>query len=180
MGWEVGNASKLKSSKSSASGTWWFAATDGGRAKASVHHDSQSNDGAGSGKGSETIWFLRAQSRLLGFLTVGSSKLDSDNRLFRERAGEGGELLWVEVGDGESERETRSVGSALNDTSCQLVYHKIMRDTHEGRFLSGNEAERGSNGSSEQGRFRFREEGIAPQPLSSEMAECVSDGVTDG
>jgi len=78
----VGNASKLKSSKSSASGTGRLALANGGRAKASVHHDSQSNDGAGGGKGFETACFLGAQSKPRGFLTAGSSELDSDKRLF--------------------------------------------------------------------------------------------------
>lgn len=65
-------APKLKSSKSRASGTGSFVVADGGRAKASVHHDSQSNDGAGSGKGSETVCFVGALSKHRGFLTAGS------------------------------------------------------------------------------------------------------------
>ena len=72
--------------------------TDGGRAKASVHHDSQSNDGVESGKGSETVCFLGAQSKHRGFLTAGSSKLDSDKRLFRECGG-GERTACREVGD---------------------------------------------------------------------------------
>ena len=99
MGWEAGKASKLKSSKSSASGTGWLVVTDGGRAKASVHHDSQSN-GVGNGKGSETVCVLGAQSKHRGFLTAGSSELDSDKRLFRECGGEG-EASLAEVDDGE-------------------------------------------------------------------------------
>ena len=58
---------------------------DGGRAKASVHHDSQSNDCVGSGKGSETVCFFGAQPDPLYFLTAGSSEFDSDKRLFLER-----------------------------------------------------------------------------------------------
>ena len=56
--------------------------------KASVHHDSQLNEGAGSGKGSETVCFLGTQSKPRGFLTACSSESDSDKRLFRERGGE--------------------------------------------------------------------------------------------
>ena len=91
MGLEAGKASKLKSSKSSASGTGWAMVANGGRAKASVHHDSQSNDGVGSGKGSEAVCFREAQPKPRGFLTVSSSESESDNRLFRECGGEGEE-----------------------------------------------------------------------------------------
>ena len=76
---------------------------DGGRAKASVHHDSQSNDGVGSGKGSETVCFLGTQSKHRSFLTAGPLELASDSRLFRECGGEGEETPWAEVGDRESE-----------------------------------------------------------------------------
>ena len=61
---------------------------DGGRAKASVHHDSQSNDCVGSGKGSETVCFFGAQHGPRCFLTAGSSEFDSDKRLFLESRGE--------------------------------------------------------------------------------------------
>jgi len=104
-GWEVGDASKLKSSKSSASGIGRFALADGGRAKASVHHDSQSNDEASGGKGSETACFLGAQSKPRSFLTAGSLELDSDKRLFREYAEEEEGSFWSESDDGESEKE---------------------------------------------------------------------------
>lgn len=114
MGWEAGKASKLKSSKSSASGTGWLVVANGGRAKASVHHDSQSNDGVGSGKESETICFREAQSKPRGFLTVGSSESDSDNRLFRECGGAGGETSWTGVGVRESEWEVDSGERDLN------------------------------------------------------------------
>ena len=90
----MGKASKLNSSKSRASGTGWFVVTDGGRAKALVHHESQSNDCVGGGKGSETTCFLGAQSDPRGFFTAGSEGVDSDRRLFRDRGGEGeGSLL---------------------------------------------------------------------------------------
>ena len=70
---------------------------DGGRAKASVHHDCQSNEGGGNGKGSETACFLGAHSKPRGFLVAGSTELDSDKRLFREHEGEGEEMSWMEV-----------------------------------------------------------------------------------
>ena len=63
----------------------------GGRTKASLHHDSQLNEDVSNGKGSETACFLGAKSKPRGFLTAGSSELDSDKRLFRERGGEGEE-----------------------------------------------------------------------------------------
>ena len=75
--------------------------TDGGRAKASVHHDCQSNDGVSNGKGSETVCFLGDQSKHRDFLTAGSSELDSDKRLFRECGGEGEGTSWAERGDEE-------------------------------------------------------------------------------
>ena len=91
----------------------------GGGAKASVHHDSQSNDGVGSGKGSETICFLGvgAQPEPRGFLTAGSSEFDSDKRLFCGRGGEGEESSVVGVVDEEGNLEglgIRSGGGALN------------------------------------------------------------------
>lgn len=55
--------------------------------KASVHHDSQSNDGVGSGKESETVCFLGVQFKHRYFLTAGSLELGSDRRLFRECGG---------------------------------------------------------------------------------------------
>ena len=89
MGWEAGKAPKLKSSKSRASGTGWSVLANGGRVKAPSHHDAQSNEGVGCGKGSETVCFFGAQSKPRGFLTVGSSELASDKRRFRELGGEG-------------------------------------------------------------------------------------------
>lgn len=90
VSWDTGKASKLNSSKSRASGTGWFVVADGGRAKGSVHHDSQSNESVDCGRGSETACFLGAQSDPRGFLTAGSPEFDSDKRLFRE--GGGGEV----------------------------------------------------------------------------------------
>ena len=72
---------------------------DGGRAKASIHHDSQSNNAVGSGEGSETVGFLGAQSKPRGLLTAGPSEFDSDKRLFRERGGEGEEASCAGAGD---------------------------------------------------------------------------------
>ena len=90
-------ASKLNSSKSRASGAGWFVVANGGRAKASLHHEPQSNDGVGNGKGSDTVCFFGAQSDPRGFLTADSSEFDSDRRLFRGRGGEGEESLTVGV-----------------------------------------------------------------------------------
>ena len=87
--------------------------TDGGRTKASVHHDSQSN-GVGNGKGSETVCIFGAQSKHRGFLTAGSSELDSDKRLFRECEGEG-EASLEEVGDREGERGALPQEGDLNN-----------------------------------------------------------------
>ena len=127
---------------------------NGGRAKASLHHDSQSNEGVGSGKGSETICFLGAQSKPRGFLTVGSSEFDSDKRLFRERGGE--ETPCEGVGDRESRWEVRSGDSALDSTKHYFVPCKTGNGTHERRLRSGDETRCGSDGSSEHDRFRFR------------------------
>jgi hypothetical protein len=105
---------------SRASGIGQFVAADGGRAKASVHHDSQSNDGEGSGKGSETVCFLGPQSDPRGFLAAGSSEFASDRRLFRGRGREGEE----EVVDREGEWEAKEVGSgkiALNEVSLNTL-----------------------------------------------------------
>jgi len=82
VGWEVGNASKLNSSKSSASRTAWFVVANEGWSKASVHGDSQPNDWICGGKGSEAVCFLGAQPDPRGFLTAGWSGFDSDKRLF--------------------------------------------------------------------------------------------------
>lgn len=79
--------------------------------KASVHHDPQSNDGVGSGKGSETVCFLGAESGPRGLLTAGSSEFDSDRRLFRGHGGEGEDSLMVEVVDGVYELEGPGVCS---------------------------------------------------------------------
>ena len=107
----MGKASKLNSSKSRASGVGWFVVANGGRAKASVHHDPQSNDGVGSGKGSETTCFLGAESEPRGLLTAGSSEFDSDRRLFRGRGGEGEDSPMVGVVDGVREGEGPDVRS---------------------------------------------------------------------
>lgn len=90
---------------------------DEGRTKASVHHDPQSNDGVGSGKGSETTCFLRAQSDPRGFLTAGSSEFDSDRRLFRRRGGEEEDSSIVGMAERVYEWEglgVRSGGGALD------------------------------------------------------------------
>lgn len=144
MGWKAGNASKLKSSKPRASGTGWFAVADGGRVKASVHHDSQSNGGVCGGKGSETFCFLGAQSKHRGFLTAGSSELDSDKRLFRERERE---ASWVEVGNGKSEWEVLMGEGGLNSAKRDLARYKKRNATHE-RHLHGRDRTKwGSEGS---------------------------------
>ena len=153
---EAEKASKLKSSKSRASGTGWFVVANGGRAKASLHHDSQSNEGAGSGKGSETVCFLGAQSKPRGFLTGGSSEFESDKRLFRERGGEG-EVFCGGVGGRQSRREIRSGDGALNGAKRYLMPCKIGNGTHKRRLRDGDETGWGSDGSSGQDRFRFRE-----------------------
>ena len=102
MGWEAGKAAKLKSSKSRASGAGWFVVADGGRAKNPLNHESKSNEGVGRGKGSETVCFFGTQSKPRGFLIAGSSELASDERLFRERGGEGKRGSWAVVNSGES------------------------------------------------------------------------------
>ena len=181
MGWEAGKAPKLKSSKSSASGTEWLVVADDGRAKASIHHDSQSNDCVGSGKGSETVCFRGAQSKPRGFLTVGSSESHSDNRLFRECGGGGEEKSWAEVSGRESEWEIDSGEGPLNSMKHDLSMHCKMRNaTHNKRRLrERDETWWGSGGSSEQDRFRFREARRVSSSLSESM-ECVSEGVADG
>lgn len=179
MGWGAGKASKLKSSKSSASGIGRPMVADGGRAKASIHHDSQSNDDVGSGKGSETVCFLGAQSEHRGFLTAGSTELDSDKRLFREGGG-GEETSWDEMCGGESEWEVFLGDGDLNNTKCDSMRCR-MRDATHGRRLRGRGGtEWGSDGTSEQDRFRFREGWEASPSLSSESIEYVSEGATDG
>jgi len=153
---------------------------NGGRAKASVHHDSQSNDGVGSGKGSETVCFREAQSKSRGFLTVGSSESDSDNRLFRECGGAGGEISGTGVGGRESEWEVDSVERDLDETTkYELMHRKTRNTTHKRRLRDWDGVEWGSDGSSEQDRFRFREARRASSSLS-ESVECVSEGVADG
>lgn len=99
---------------------------DAGREKASVHHDSQSNDGADSGRGSETLCCLGAQFASRGFFTTGSSEFDSDRRLFRERGGGGGESLFAGVAHGKGERETLETrsGDDLNDTERHSMHCK--------------------------------------------------------
>ena len=151
-------------------------AANGGRAKASLHHDSQSNEGAGSGKGSETTCFLGAQSRPRGFLTAGSSEFDSDKRLFREREGE----TACEGVDGRGSRwEDRSGEGSLNSAKHYLMPCKIGNSTHERRLQGGDETGWESDGSSEHDRFRFREAWETSSSLSSESVEFVSEGVAD-
>ena len=139
MGSEVGKASKLKSSKSRASGTGWFVVADGGRAKTSVHHDSQSNGGVGSGRGSETVCFPGTQSKHRGFLTAGSSELDSDEHLFRECGG-GEKTFWTGVGDGRSEWEVVSGVCILNNTKHDSMRCKVRNATHKRRLHSRDES----------------------------------------
>ena len=93
---------------------------NGGRAKASLHHDSQSNKGMGSGKGSEAACFLGVQSKPRGFLTAGSSEFDSDKRLFRDSEGEVTSLEGV--GGREGKWEVRSGNGALNDKTLLGVF----------------------------------------------------------
>lgn len=152
---------------------------NGGRAKASLHHDSQSNEGVGSGRGSETVCFLGAQSKPRGFLSVGSSEFDSDKRLFRERGREGDEMAWEGVGGRESRWEDRSGEGALNCTKRYLMSRRTGHGTHRRRLRRGDRTGWGSGGSSEQDRFRFREGLEASSSLSSESVECVSEGVAD-
>lgn len=154
---------------------------DRGRAKASVHHDSQSNDDVGNGRGSETVCFLEAQSKHRGFLTAGSSKLDSDERLFRECGGEGEGASWAEAGDEETGWEVLSGDRDLNNiTKYDSVYCKMINATHKRRLRDRDGPEWGSDESSEPDRFLFREGWEALSSLSSESVECVSEGVADG
>ena len=157
----MGKASKLNSSKSSASGTGWVVITDGGRAKASVHHESQSNDCAGKGKGSETTFFLGARSGPRGFFTEHSSTFDSDKRLFRGRGGGGEESTPTGVVGREGKWEVNGGDSGevfLNSAKRHLAPHKVKEQVTYIRRLRG-EGEVGwaSGGSSEYDRFRFRE-----------------------
>ena len=124
----MGNASKLKSSKSSASGIGGCALADG-RAKASVHHDSQSNDEAGGGEGSETACFLGTQSKPRGFLAADSLVLDSDKRLFRGCVVEGGELFWVEL-DEDGEQEAGLGECPLGSIKSVLAVRYKVRDAY--------------------------------------------------
>ena len=89
---------------------------NGGRVKASLHHDSQSNKGVGSGKGSETVCLPGVQSKPRGFLMAGSSESDSDKRLFRDSEGEGDATSWEGVGDRERRWEVRFGDGTLNST----------------------------------------------------------------
>lgn len=142
MGWDTGKASKLNNSKSRASGTGWLVVANEGRAKASVHHDSQSKDGTDSGDGSETACLLGAQSDPLGLLTAGTSEFDSDRRLFRERGGEWEVLSLAGVfwrGDGLGAPKVRSGGGSKR------------RLRGEGCIGAGSDED------PEQDRFRFRE-----------------------
>ena len=151
---------------------------NGGRAKASLHHDSQSNEGVGSGKGSEAICFLGAQSKLRGFLITGSSEFDSDKRLFREHGG-GGEISWVGVGGRESRWEVLSEDDTLNIAKYYSMSPEMGSWTHKRRLRGRGEIGWEPDGSSEQDRFRFRECREASSSLSSESVECVSEGVAD-
>lgn len=128
MGWEAVNASKLNNSKSRASGNGWFVVTGRGREKASLHHESQSNNGVCSGKGSETVCFLGTHSDPRGLLTVGSPELDSDRRLFLERGGEGGGSLSVGIvgrGDKWEEVDTLSGNSDLTGMKRYRVSDEV-------------------------------------------------------
>jgi hypothetical protein len=100
---------------------------DGGRAKASVHHDSQSKSGVGSGKGSETICFLGAQLDPRGLLAAGSSKFDSDKRLFRGRGREGEESSTTEVVGREDEREAPGVCSGSDVLNRKKTLPSVLR-----------------------------------------------------
>lgn len=51
--------------------------------------------------------------------------------------------------------------------------------THKRRLRGRDETGCGSDGSSEQDRFRFRECWETSSSLSSESVECVSEGVAD-
>ena len=161
MGWDEGKASKLNSSKSSASGTGWVVVTDGGRVKASVHHDSQSNDCAGKGKGSETTCFLGARPDPRDFFTAGSSAFDSDKRLFRGRREGEEESTPTGVVGREGEWEVNGGDSGEVFLSCvkrHLGPHKVKEKVTYIRRLRGEgEVGQASGGSSELDRFRFRE-----------------------
>ena len=88
--------------------------------KASVHHDSQSNDGVGSGRGSETVCFLEPRSNPRGLLTAGSSGFDSARRLFRELREES---LLTGIIDWESKSEVmhvRSGGCSLKEKNTKF------------------------------------------------------------
>lgn len=159
VGWDIGKASKLNSSKSRASGTGWFVVADGGRAKGSLHHDSQSNESVEGGRGSETACFLGAQSDPRGFLTAGSPEFDSNKRLFREGGG-GGVSSAVETVGREGEGGTlgaSSGGGVLRNKNVSRYLAEKRNSTYKRRLRDGGEIEWGSDGSSEQDRFRFRE-----------------------
>lgn len=184
----MGKTSKLNNSKSRASGTGWLVVTDGGRAKASVHHDSQSNDCVCSGKGSETVCFLGAQSDPRDFLTAGSSEPNSDKRLFSGRGREGEESSLAQVVGREGEWELKEVilGEAvLNSIRCHSMPCKMKeRVTHSRRLRGKGEIGWDSGRRSEQDRFRFRESwesSWSPDPESVELARVgVADGLRDG
>lgn len=95
--------------------------TDGGGAKVSVHHESQSNDEVGSGKGSEAVCSRGgAQTKPRNFLAASSSESGIDRRLFRE-CGRAEEVTsWAEVSDRKSEWEVDSGGGSLiaRDMTC--------------------------------------------------------------
>ena len=152
---------------------------NGGRAKASLHHDSQSNKGVGSGKGSETVCFLGVRSKPRGFLTAGSSEFDSDKRLFRDSGGEGEVTTWEGVCGRESRWEVRLGDGTLNSTSHYSLSPKMRNGTHKRRLRGWNKTGWGSDENSGQDLFRFRECWEMPSSLSSESVECVSEGVAD-
>ena len=104
---------------------------DEGKVKASMHHDSQSNECVGSGKGSETACFLGTQSDPRDFLTEGSSGIGSDKRLLRECGREGESSTEGVVGrEGEWEvKEAHSEGGTLNCTVHHLVPRKMKKKT---------------------------------------------------
>ena len=60
------------------------------------------------------------------------------------------------------------------------MHCKVRNTTHNKRRLHGRNEIWWGPGSSEQGRFRFREGLEASSSLSSESVECVSEGGADG
>ena len=155
---------------------------DEGRVKASMHHDSQSNECDGSGKGSETACFLGAQSDPRGFLSGGSSGIGPDRRLLRECGREGESSTEGAVGGkGEWEvKEAHSGGGTLNCTSLGAPQNEEKKTTHNRRLRGEGEIGWGSGESSERDRFRLRKSREASLSLHSESVELVSEGAADG